>query len=68
MNEAGLVSKQSGAHRYKIDIEVCSECGVNVKIIACINDTRVVDEMLSYLDLTEDIIQPESVAIGLGPT
>jgi hypothetical protein len=42
------------AHRLKrvfdIDIETCSECGGDVRIIACIEDPAVISKILTYLD------------------
>ena len=43
---------------FKIDIEVCSECGGKVKIIASIKDPLVIDQILSHLNLIDDIIPP----------
>jgi len=42
------------AHRLKrvfdIDIETCSECGGDVRIIACIEDLAVISKILTHLD------------------
>ncbi len=34
---------------FNIDIETCNECGGAVKVIACIEDTAVIQKILSYL-------------------
>jgi hypothetical protein len=35
---------------FNIDIETCSECGGDVKIIACIEDPAVIQKILAHLD------------------
>jgi len=35
---------------FDIDIETCSECGGDVKIIACIEDPVVIRKILAHLD------------------
>ena len=35
---------------FDIDIETCSECGGDVRIIACIEDPAVISKILTYLD------------------
>jgi len=35
---------------FGIDIEVCSACGGAVKIVACIEDSDVIDKILSHLE------------------
>jgi len=35
---------------FNIDIETCSECGGDVRIIACIEDPLVISKILTYLD------------------
>jgi len=35
---------------FKIDIETCSACGGDVKIIACIEDPAVIKKILAHLD------------------
>jgi len=35
---------------FNIDIETCSECGGDVRIIACIEDPVVISKILTYLD------------------
>jgi len=34
---------------FNIDIEVCSRCGSSVKVIACIEDQDVIDNILAHL-------------------
>ena len=34
---------------FNIDIETCRECGGAVRIIACIDDPVVIDEILTHL-------------------
>ena len=34
---------------FNIDIEVCSRCGGSVKVIACIEDQDVIDQILDHL-------------------
>ena len=43
---------------FNIDIEVCTQCGGKVKIIASIKDPLVIDKILTHLGLNEDIIPP----------
>jgi hypothetical protein len=35
---------------FNIDIETCSKCGGAVKVIACIEDPRIIDKILSHLN------------------
>ena len=35
---------------FNIDIETCSKCGGTVKVIACIEDPRIIDKILSHLN------------------
>ena len=35
---------------FKIDVSVCSRCGGDVKIIACIEDPDVINKILDHLD------------------
>jgi hypothetical protein len=35
---------------FDIDIETCSECGGDVRIIACIEDPEVIRKILAHLD------------------
>lgn len=35
---------------FKIDIETCSACGGDVKVIACIEDPAVIKKILAQLD------------------
>ena len=35
---------------FNIDIETCSECGGDVKVIACIEDPVVINKILAHLD------------------
>jgi hypothetical protein len=37
---------------FDIDIETCSECGGDVRIIACIEDPVVIRKILAHLDET----------------
>ena len=37
---------------FNIDIETCSECGGDVRIIACIEDPVVIQKILTHLDNT----------------
>jgi hypothetical protein len=37
---------------FDIDIETCSECGGEVRIIACIEDPEVIRKILAHLDQT----------------
>jgi len=34
---------------FDIDIETCSECGGDIRIIACIEDPEVIRKILAYL-------------------
>ena len=34
---------------FNIDIEVCSRCGGSVRVIACIEDQDVIDQILAHL-------------------
>jgi hypothetical protein len=34
---------------FNIDIEVCGHCGDSVKVIACIEDQDVIDNILAHL-------------------
>ncbi|NRB38930.1 MAG: hypothetical protein HRU20_10775 [Pseudomonadales bacterium] len=42
--------------KIEIDVDVCSECGCNVKIIASIKDLLVIDLILTNLDLVDNVI------------
>ncbi len=48
---------------FNIDIEMCSECGSAVKVLACIEDPVVIKKILTHLDekaaVTETIRLPE---------
>ncbi len=35
---------------FNIDIEVCTQCGVPVKVIACIEDPQVIKKILTNLE------------------
>ena len=35
---------------FDVDIETCSECGGDVRIIACIEDPAAISKILTYLD------------------
>ena len=35
---------------FNIDVETCSECGGDVRIIACIEDPAVIRKILTHLD------------------
>lgn len=35
---------------FNIDIETCSECGGAVKVVACIEDSMVIEKILSHLN------------------
>jgi len=39
---------------FKIDVAVCSRCGGDVKIIACIEKPEVIKKILDYLDRKSD--------------
>ena len=47
----------SGAQRLKrvfnIDIETCNDCGGTVKVIACIEDPLVIENILAHLQQRE---------------
>jgi hypothetical protein len=47
---------------FNMDIETCSECGGDVRIIACIEDPVVIRKILTHLDNTAS-----SAAIALLP-
>ena len=51
---------------FNIDIETCSKCGSAVRVIACIEDPVVIDQILSHLDkkavLAEPMVLPQSRA------
>ena len=51
---------------FNIDIETCSKCGGAVKVIACIEDPLVIDNILTHLDkkasLAEPVVLPQSRA------
>ncbi len=38
---------------FEIEIEKCEKCGGKVKIIACIEDTEVIEKILKHLGLDE---------------
>jgi len=38
---------------FNIDIETCTLCGGNVKVIACIEDPDVIQKILTHLDSKE---------------
>ncbi len=39
---------------FKIDVAVCSRCGGDVKIIACIEDPEIIEKILTHLDTKSD--------------
>jgi hypothetical protein len=39
---------------FKIDVSVCSHCGGEVKIIACIEDAEIIEKILTHLDAKSD--------------
>jgi len=39
---------------FKIDVSVCSHCGGEVKIIACIEDPEIIEMILTHLDAKSD--------------
>lgn len=47
---------------FNIDIETCSECGGDVRIIACIENPAVISKILAHLDG-----KVTSSAVGLLP-
>ena len=59
---------------FKIDIETCCHCGGAVKIIACIEDPRIIEKILTHLNkktagaeparLPESRAPPQTVLFG----
>ena len=51
---------------FNIDVEICNQCGGNVKVIACIEDPDVIQKILTHLDCKESeeklAVIPESRA------
>ncbi|MCP4337645.1 MAG: IS91 family transposase, partial [Desulfobulbaceae bacterium] len=51
---------------FSIDIETCSKCGGEVKVVACIEDPLVIDKILTHLEkkvaLAEPVVLPQSRA------
>jgi len=35
---------------FNIDIEICSQCGGTMKVIACIEEQAVIDKILTHLE------------------
>jgi len=53
---------------FNIDVEVCSHCGGKVKVLACIEDQPVVDQILNHLDRKGTWLTPMSlIPEGTGP-
>ena len=40
--------------RFKIDVSICSRCGGEVKIIACVEDPEIIEKILTHLDAKSD--------------
>ena len=49
---------------FNIDIETCSKCGGKVKIIACIEETEVIEKILNHLELDS---KPPTPLLPRGP-
>ena len=53
---------------FNIDVEVCSHCGGKVKVLACIEDQPVIDQILNHLDRKGTWLTPMSlIPEGTGP-
>jgi|GEM_PF-3081492 len=53
---------------FNIDVEVCSHCGGRVKVLACIEDQPVIDQILNHLDRKGTWLTPMSlIPDGTGP-
>ena len=53
---------------FNIDVEVCSHCGGRVKVLACIEDQPVIDQILNHLDRKGTWLTPMSlIPEGTGP-
>ena len=46
---------------FNIDIEICSKCGGEVKVIACIEDPAVIKKILTHL------LEKMTTAVGVLP-
>jgi len=51
---------------FNLDIETCSKCGGAVRVIACIEDSVIINKILTHLDkkaaLAEPVVLPQSRA------
>jgi len=53
---------------FNIDVEVCSHCGGGVKVLACIEDQPVIDQILHHLNRKGTWLTPMSqIPEGTGP-
>jgi len=43
---------------FNIDIETCSACGDTMKVIACIEDQAVIDQILQHLQAKGALLPP----------
>jgi len=48
--QASMTWAQRLKRAFDVDIETCSECGGDVRIIACIEDPAAISKILTYLD------------------
>ena len=48
--QASMTWAQRLKRAFDVDIETCSECGDDVRIIACIEDPAAISKILTYLD------------------
>ena len=57
---------------FNIDIKTCSQCTGAVKVIACIEDPKVIRQILDHLrqkaQTSESVVLPESRAPPVGLT
>ena len=52
---------------FNIDIETCRECGAAVKVIACIEDTVVIRQILDHLNHKAEISEPRALPESRAP-
>lgn len=52
---------------FNIDIETCTECGGQVKVIACIEDPVVIKQILDHLKHKAETSEPRALPESRAP-
>ena len=53
---------------FNIDIEICRVCGGSMKVIACIEDPRVIEKILTHLRGKTPIVEPVRLPESRAPS